>query len=111
MRDLVEFLRQKKHLFKSLREISPKTLGSRKRLKLYIGVDLSDYYVLVMQIEKKSRMLQKEVEELSVLHQKLEASIGSKINKKYLWIKAPLCSKAKALLKEHGWRVWHEDLS
>jgi len=43
-----------------------------------------------------------------LLHEKLEKYIDSKIMKKYMIIKAPLCSKAKALLEEHGWKVWHE---
>ena len=41
------------------------------------------------------------------LHEKLEKYIDSKINKKYIIIEAPLCSKAKGLLEEHGWRVWN----
>jgi hypothetical protein len=40
------------------------------------------------------------------LHEKLEKYIDSKINKKYIIIKAPFCSKAKALLEENGWKVW-----
>jgi hypothetical protein len=61
-----------------------------------------------MEIEKKSRILRKEAQELMVLHEKLEKYIDSRISKKYMIIKAPLCSKAKALLEERGWKVWHE---
>jgi hypothetical protein len=61
-----------------------------------------------MNVEKKSRVLRKEAGELMLLHEKLEKYIDSKINKKYIIINAPLCSKAKALLEEHGWKVWHE---
>ena len=107
MKEIVEFLQHENIVFKSLNEISPKELGSRKKIALYVGVDLEGYYSLVMQIEKKSRILRKEAMELMGLHEKLEKYIDTKISKKYIIIKAPLCSKAKALLEEHGWRVFH----
>ncbi|SFV56053.1 hypothetical protein MNB_SV-10-939 [hydrothermal vent metagenome] len=106
MKEIVEFLQHKNIVFKSLNEISPKELGSRKKIALYVGVDLQDYYALVMQIEKKSRILRKEATELMELHEKLEKYLDTKITKKYIIIKAPLCSKAKALLETNGWNVW-----
>jgi len=109
MKELVEYLNHKNIIFKSLKEITPKELGSRKKVSLYVGIDLKGYYALVMQVEKKSRILQKEAAEFLALHEKLEAYMDSKVTKKYTIIKAPLCSKAKALLEEHGWKVWHED--
>ena len=105
---MVDYLQKKNLVFKSLKEITPKELGSRKKIALYLGVDLKGYYTVVMEIEKKSRILRKEAQELMVLHEKLEKYIDSRISKKYMIIKAPLCSKAKALLEEHGWKVWHE---
>ena len=107
---MVEYLQKKNLIFKSLKEISPKELGSRKKIALYLGVDLKEYYALVMSIEKKSRILRKEATELMLLHEKVESYIDSKITKKYMIIKAPLCSKAKALLEENGWKVWHENV-
>ena len=108
MKKIVELLQQKNIIFKSLKEIAPKEIGSRKKISLYIGIDLKGYYTLIMQIEKKSRVLQKEATELMLLHEKIEHYIDAKITKKYLIIKAPLCSKAKALLEENGWKVWQE---
>jgi len=108
MKDIVEYLGKRNIIFKSLKEIAPKLLGSRKKVSLHVGVDLKSYYVLVIELEKKSRVIQKEVNELVVLHEKTERYIDSRITKKYIIIKAPLCSKAKALLEEKGWRVWHE---
>ncbi len=107
MKKIVEYLQQKNIIFKSFKEIMPKELGSRKKIELYLGVDLKGYYTLVMHVEKKSRVLRKEVGEFMVLHEKLEKHIDSKITKKYIIIKAPLCSKAKALLEENKWKVWH----
>jgi len=108
MKKIVEYLHSKKLIFKSLKEITPKELGSRKKIALYLGVDLKEYYTLVMCVEKKSRILRKEANELMLLHEKMEKYIDSKITKKYIIIKAPLCSKAKALLEEQGWKVYHE---
>lgn len=109
MKEIVDYLQTKNIIFKSLKEILPKELGSRKKVSLYIGVDLKGYYALVMDLEKKSRVLRKEAEELMLLHEKVEQYIDSKVSKKYIIIKAPLCSKAKALLEERGWKVWHEN--
>ena len=107
MKALVEYLNHKNIIFKSLQEIMPKELGSRKKVSLYLGIDLKGYYALVMEVEKKSRVLRKEVGELMRLHEKLEQYVESKITKKYILIRAPLCSHAKAMLEENGWKVWH----
>ena len=107
MKKIVEYLQEKQLIFKSLKSITPKELGSRKKIELYLGVDLKEYYSVVMLVEKKSRVLRKEAEELMLLHEKLEKYIDSSIKKKYMIIKAPLCSKAKAMLEENGWKVWH----
>ncbi|UPT77868.1 hypothetical protein MN086_01675 [Sulfurovum sp. XGS-02] len=108
MKALVEYLNHKNIIFKSLKEILPKELGSRKKVALYVGVDLKGYYALVMELEKKSRVLRKEAADLIELHAKAEKYVDSKITKKYIVIKAPLCSHAKAMLEENGWKVWHE---
>jgi len=105
MKHIVEYLQQKKIIFKSLKPVSPKVLGSRKKVAIFIGVDLKGFYADVMVVEKKSRVLRKEVEELMALHEKLEKYIDSSIKKKYIVIDAPLCSKAKALLEENGWTI------
>ncbi len=109
MKKIVDYLQKKQIIFKSFKEVTPKELGSRKKIDMYLGVDLKGYYALVVELEKKSRVLRKEVGELMVLHEKLEIYIDSSIKKKYIIIKAPLCSKAKALLEEHKWKVWHHD--
>jgi hypothetical protein len=108
MKEIVEYLQGKNLIFKSLKEITPKELGSRKRVTLYVCVNLKGYYALVMSIEKKSRILRKEANELMLLHEKIEKYIDSRITKKYIIVKAPLCSKAKALFEENSWKVYHE---
>jgi len=107
VKKIVEKMNQKNLICKSLIEVLPKELGSRKKVALYVGVDLKGYYCLVMKLSRKSRVLRKEATELMALHEKMESYKDTKIMKKYIWIEAPLCSKAKALLEEHGWKVWH----
>ncbi|MEA1953188.1 MAG: hypothetical protein U9O24_02215 [Campylobacterota bacterium] len=107
MKEIVEYLQNRSIIFKSFKEIMPRELGSRKRVSLYLGVNLKGYYALVMDVEKKSRVLRKETVELMLLHEKLEKYIDTRITKKYIRIKAPLCSHAKKMLEESGWRVWH----
>lgn len=107
MKKIVDFLQKNDLIFKTLKEIAPKDIGSRKKISLYLGVDQKKYYALIMSIEKKSRVLKKEARELMLMHEKIEQYIDSKITKKYILIKAPLCSHAKKLLKDNGWKVWH----
>jgi hypothetical protein len=109
MKKVVEYLQDKNIIFKSLKEIIPKELGSRKKINIYLGVDLKGYYANIIVVEKKSRVLRKEVGDFLLLHEKLEKYIDSKIKKKYMIIKAPLCSHAKEMLENNGWRIWHHE--
>ncbi len=105
MKELIEILQEKNIVFKSFKQIFPKELGSRKKIDIYLAVDLEKYYVCVLHINKKSRILSKEALEIMEFHKKLEAHNESTITKKYIHIQAPLCSKAKALFKEEKWVV------
>ena len=109
MKTIVELLQEKRLVFKSLKPIDVKELGSRKKIDIYLGVDLKSYYACIIHVDKKSRILRKEAMELMEFHKKLEAYNESKINKKYIYIQAPLCSKAKALFEEEKWIVWVEE--
>jgi len=80
-----------------------KELKSRKKIDIYIGIDLKGFYSLILYINRNSRILQKDIQEYIILHQKVEIYNNSKINNKYLLTTAPLCSKAKRLLSDNGW--------
>jgi len=106
MKTIVEKLQEKRLIFKSLKHIDiKKEFASRKKIDLYLGVNLKKYYSCIIHISKKSRILKKEAEQLIEFHKKLEKYNESKINKKYIYIEAPLCSKAKALFESEGWRI------
>jgi len=108
LKEIVEYLKDKNIICKTLKEVSPKDLGSRKKIQLYVGVNLKGYYCSAMMIKKKSRVLRKEAAELMALHEKLEVYQDTKILTRYIRIKAPLCSHAKAMLEENRWKVWNE---
>jgi len=106
MKTIVETLGKKNIIFKSLKHIEPKSLGTKKQIGIYLGTKLDNYYAIVLYVERKSRILSKDVEDYIALHHKVEGYNESKIYKKYIIIHAPLCSKAKAKLLEFGWRVF-----
>lgn len=103
MKTLVEQLRTHGILCRKLSELSPKELGTRKKIRLYIGVNPEGYYCGVMVLTKKSRVLRKEAEALADLHQKMEKWKGTTIPRKYIRVNAPLCSRAKAWMEQEGW--------
>ncbi len=105
MKTLLERLRARSILCKKLTPILPGELGSRKRIALYFGTDTHGYHCTVMHLAKKSRVLSKEGRELEALHAKMEGVYDTAITKKYVWIEAPLCSKAKKWLEAEGWEV------
>lgn len=109
MKEIVEYLNKKNLLCKSLELVEPKVLGSRKKVELYVGINLKGYYCLCVKLTKKSRVLRKEAQVLIDLHQAMESYKDTKITKKYMWIQAPLCSKAKKMLEENDWKVWHDE--
>jgi len=103
---IVEFLSSKGIVCRRLESVEPRELGSRKRVEIYRGVGVDDYYCMVMVLKKKSRVLQKEARELMELHRRMEERMEAAVKRRYLLIQAPLCSKAKHLLEEEGWRVF-----
>jgi hypothetical protein len=104
MKAVAERLMRAQILCPKLTPIAPATLGSRKRIELYLGVDREGYYCSVMIVNKKSRVLRAEAEELMQLHARLEVHADTAIRKRYIGVDAPLCSKAKALMEQSGWR-------
>jgi len=105
VKEIVEYFGKKQVFFRTLELIDLKKLGTRKKLSLYLGVDMKAYYTVIIYSKKKSTILRKEADELMLLHGKLEKESQTKIKKKYLLLEAPICSKAKGVLENEGWRV------
>jgi len=105
VKEIVERMSDRGVFFKKFKEIKPKDIGSRKKVKLYIGVNLDRYYYLVMKSSNKSKIVTKEVLEIMELHQRVERYNDSKIHNKYLFINSEIYSKAKDRLKSDGWEI------
>jgi len=104
MKPLIDTLTAHRILCPKLHPVSVRELGSRKRIDLYLGVDAKGYYCSVMHLNKKSRVLSKEAAELMALHARLETLQDTSIRKRYIWVEAPLCSKAQGLMEAEGWK-------
>jgi len=105
MKEIVELLARRGVLCRKLKEIEPRELASRKRIGIYLGVEVDDYYCAVFAVKKKSRILRKEAGEFLELQKRLQERLGARIRRNYLLYDAPLCSKAAAMLEEEGWRL------
>ena len=77
---------------------------SRKKIKVFLGVDIKNFYYLLVSLDTKSRFLQKNAKELLEFVLPL-SEVKFQKNKKILFSKAPMCGKAKEFLKSMGWRV------
>ncbi len=106
LKDIVEFLSKKGVIFKSMTQISPKELDSRKKIDLFLAVDMQDYYTLIVSISKKSRFIRKDAEDIITLHRKVESLKDLIIKKKIVLIDAPLCSKAGKMMRVEGWEIF-----
>jgi hypothetical protein len=105
MKEVLAPLQAEGLLFRRFEPFDLKEVGSRKRIGVYHGVDTKGRYTLVFVVEKKSRVLQKEAKEWLELKKRIEAHYGYPILQNAAIVKAPLCSKAKALLESEGWRL------
>lgn len=105
MKELTHYFTCKNILFKELNTILPKTLGSRKKLEIFTGVGIDSNYYAIFIVDSKSRFIRKNAEDLLELYGKLVDFKEHNFKKKIVLISSPLCSKAKAFLKENGWKV------
>ena len=107
MKELIEFLSTKGLIFKKLKNIEPKELEIRKRVTIYIGVDLKNYHTVILHISQKSRFLTKDVLKLEEIFQKVIDFKNINYKKKILILNAPLCSKAKTIINKKKWKLFN----
>ena len=105
MKEVVQVLLDKKMILKKLNPVNLSLLSTRKKIKIFTGVDQNSNYISIFSVAKKSRFLQKDVQDFEELFLKLLYLQGHNFKKKILILNAPLCSKAKVLLKEYRWRL------
>jgi len=105
MKKLVDTLRAKDLIFKKIIMIDNKALKTRKKIEIYEAVDFERYYTAIFSLEQKSRFLRKDADVLEVLYERLKILQDHNFKKKILLFKMSFCSKAKAQMKEEGWRL------
>ena len=99
MKEVLDILVKNKIVCKKLQEIK---LNTKKKIKAYLGVNIKNEYCFILVVDRKSRILRKDIEEFL----KLLPDINFRYKKKILITKAPICSKALELIKD--WRViWY----
>lgn len=105
MKELTTYYSNKNIIFKDIKQIEPKELGSRKKIEIYCATSIESNYFCIFKIDAKSRFLRKNADDLMLMEQKLSSYIGHNFKKKEIIINSPLCSKAKDYLKTNSWSV------
>jgi len=108
LKEIVEPLRKKGIIFKKFHEIDKKRLNTKKKMRIFEGVDLKSRYYAVFFAEQKSRLLTKNAEEIENLYEKLIVLQDHNFKKKIFLHSSPICSKARSFLKERGWRIFDD---
>lgn len=105
MKELTGYYTNKDTIFKEIKKIEPKELGSRKKIDIYTATSVNSEYYAIFVLNAKSRFLRKNADDLMQMCETLSSHVGHNFKKKELLISGPLCSKAKAYLKDNSWRV------
>lgn len=105
MKELTHYYNAKDILFKEIKELEPKDLKSRKKIKIYVATSINKEYYAIFIINSKSRFIKKNAEDLMALFEKLISYEDHNFKKKELLISSAICSKAKKMLEDHKWRV------
>ena len=66
MKDIIDFFLSKDIVFTKLERLEPKMLKIRNKIALYRAVDLKRNYVAIFVLEQKTKVLQKDIDNLSL---------------------------------------------
>jgi len=105
LKNLTKYYLDKDILFKTIEEISPKDLGTRKKIGIFTATSVSKEFYSIFIVDAKSRFLRKNANDLIELNEKLASFVEHNFKKKELIISSALCSKAKKFLQENKWSV------
>jgi len=105
LKELTGYYTNKDVIFKEITKIEPKQLGSRKKIEIYAATSVDSQYYGIFIINAKSRFLRKNADELMTMCDQLTTFVEHNFKRKELLISSPLCSKAKAYLKDNSWKV------
>ena len=105
MKELTTYYTNKNILFKDIKQISPKDLGSRRKIDIYAATTIDSKFYAIFILDSKSRFIRKNANDLMELCERLSVYLDHNFKKKELLISSPLCSKAKEYLKQNEWSI------
>ena len=105
MKKLTTYYTNKNILFRDVKQIMPKEIGSRKKIDIYAATSVDSNFYAIFIVDSKSRFIRKSANDLMELCEKLSIHLDHNFKKKELLISSPLCSKAKEYLKQNDWNV------
>jgi DNA-binding transcriptional regulator GbsR (MarR family) len=105
LKKLTTYYTNRNILFKEIKQVSPKDLGSRRKIDIYAATTVDSKFFAIFIVDAKSRFIRKNANDLMELCEKLSSHLDHNFKKKELLISSPLCSKAKEYLKQNEWSV------
>ena len=105
MKKLTTYYTNKNILFRDVKQITPKEIGSRKKIDIYAATSVDSNFYAIFIVDSKSRFIRKSANDLMELCEKLSSHLDHNFKKKELLVSSPLCSKAKEYLKQNDWSV------
>lgn len=105
MKKLTTYYTNKNILFRDVKQITPKEIGSRKKIDIYAATSVDSNFYAIFIVDSKSRFIRKSANDLMELCEKLSIHLDHNFKKKELLVSSPLCSKAKEYLKQNDWSI------
>lgn len=104
MNNIIDSLNKKSVIFKKIEKIDNKSINCKKKLQIFLAVDLKDFYNIIFYKDTKTKILNQEMQNLEGIKEQVEDKIKAKITKKILLTNANICQKAKQKYKNLQWR-------
>jgi hypothetical protein len=105
LKKLTTYYTNKNILFRDVKQITPKEIGSRKKIDIYAATSVDSNFYAIFIVDSKSRFIRKSANDLMELCEKLSIHLDHNFKKKELLVSSPLCSKAKEYLKQNDWSI------
>ena len=105
MKKLTTYYTNKNILFRDVKQITPKEIGSRKKIDIYAATSVDSNFYAIFIVDSKSRFIRKSANDLMELCEKLSIHLDHNFKKKELLVSSPLCSKVKEYLKQNDWSI------
>jgi hypothetical protein len=105
LKKLTTYYTNKNILFRDVKQITPKEIGSRKKLDIYAATSVDSNFYAIFIVDSKSRFIRKSANDLMELCEKLSSRLDHNFKKKELLVSSPLCSKVKEYLKQNDWSI------